>query len=307
MYAAERISASYGRVADALEPCEGLSLTSALDIGCGAGHDSFGLAALFDRVVAVDTRRRSLRAARRVAAATSVDRVRFVHADAERFAPGRPVDLVWCNVMSHNARSRVRLLERIRAATAPGGWLVYSEECEGYPPMELARAIVRRDGSETLERARQTVNGVHGRPGFRFYVAGTAAPILEELGYAVVHRTVESWQGLVYLERLWCRATTGPRGEIRGDADYLTRSDDLAGLAECSRSLATGRHLLPVERQALATQANGGGRLARLAAVLVAADGLDRPPAVRLTLRERVVGRRPDEKAWTRIEAAIDS
>ena len=86
-YAAERIEASYDNTAQLLEECPGMRLDAAYDVGSGAGHESFGLGAWFDRVLAVDFVRRAVWEGRRAAKAAGVERVRFERRDVETWRP----------------------------------------------------------------------------------------------------------------------------------------------------------------------------------------------------------------------------
>src|SRR3954453_12215426 len=115
-YAAGRIADSYANIERLIAECPGIRLGSAYDVGSGAGHESFGLAAWFDRVVCCDTSRRAVWQARKAARGASLHRVVFEHADAESWRPDERFSLVFANVMSHNGASRRRLVENLRAA-----------------------------------------------------------------------------------------------------------------------------------------------------------------------------------------------
>lgn len=233
-YTARRIAESYDLVDSVLQRCVDLRTRTALDVGSGPGFDSFALGTHFDRVVAIDVRRRSVRAARGIAKRAGVRRVHFIHADAQSWGSKDRRDFVWCNAMSHNGASRRRLIERLRGGMDEGGWLFYSEECEGYPALELDAAIQRRDGRALIDRLRQVVNGVCGRPGFRFFFSGTVRGQLERLGFRVRFQDKEDFNGLVYLERTWAVAheSSGP-GQPH-DLDY----DDLPPEVLAVRALA---------------------------------------------------------------------
>ena len=131
--------------------------------------------------------------------------------------------------MSHNTPSRTRLLAALTRALRPGGWLVYAEECEGYVGKSLCTAVAARDVAETRARIRQGLAGVLGRPVFRFFMSGTAGPLLTDLGCVVRARVQEQWGPLTMLERVWAqRRDTAVPAYRPADPDYLMLPDDLA-------------------------------------------------------------------------------
>lgn len=294
-YAAKRIVESYDTVPAVLERCEGSLRGSALDVGCGAGHESFGLAAHFERVVAVDTSRHAIRAARRLARAAGVEAVSFAVRDAEREPAGERFDFILCNVMSHNGSSRRRLLERLRDAAADGAWFLYSEECEGYAPLEIDAAIERRDARALTARLRQVVNGCARRPGFRFYFAASASAVLAELGLAVSVRETSDWNGIPMLERIWSTAADPPRASGGEDPDYAAPEPALIELRHSFERFVGERSRGPlgaatrgeIERLAAA----GDGRFSPFLLYMLMVDRV--PAALRAapSLAERAAGR----------------
>lgn len=214
-YSAHRIEESYKRTDEILARCGNIGRRAALDVGCGAGFDSFAWRTRFDRVVAIDTSRVAIREARRIAAAGATEGIEFVVADAERFTTQDRFDLVWCNIMSHNTKSRRALISRLAQPLTAEGCVAYAEECEGYAPMEIERAIERRDEPMLATRLRQVINGFVGGPGFRFFLAGTAPGLLERQGLEVTDHHVQAWKGLPIVERTFARQR--PRQPVAHD------------------------------------------------------------------------------------------
>ena len=310
-YAAGRIAESYSNVETVLAHCPGISLDSAYDVGSGAGHESFGLAAHFERVVACDTSRRAVWQARRAAKAAGLDRIEFQRADAERWRPDGRFSLVFSNVMSHNGSSRLQLLDELRAVMDDGGWLVYSEECEGYPPMEIHRAIEARDTAALRERLRQVLNGCLGRPGFRFFLAGSAGPELERLGFEIAERERKPWRGIDTLERLWARAARPAERAEREDPDYSSLDPGLRELrgwmGELVERARTGGLDAGARDEVERRVGESGNRLAPyLLYVLMAAEALPSfeasPSPVERARRRGPSWARPADPDWGRLE-----
>jgi SAM-dependent methyltransferase len=287
-YTRQRITEGYGYVDRMLSRTQSDRQRSAYDVGCGTGFDSFALAMHFDRVLAIDASRRWTRAARRLARRTGVGHVDFERRRVEVYAPGERFDFVYCNIMSEQVRSRRALIERLVEAAGPGGEIFYAQACEGYPPTEIARAIERRDGVELRLRLRQTINGFAGRPAFRFYLAGSAAPLFEAAGASVVGSDVGRTNGLPTVERLWLRRSDQADGPARsragGDADYL--------------ELPTGFEAL---RQTFLSAVTGDGR-SKPELIERARDGSNplAPWLVLLVMALETPGARPQEAGWLR-------
>jgi SAM-dependent methyltransferase len=313
-YTTSRIEASYDRVASILHDCQPRGDGLALDMGCGAGFDSFALAGWFERVTAIDSRRRAIRHARRLQQSTGVTRVTFVRGDAVVIRTD-PADLIWCNLMSHNVPSRRDLLTRTRDLLVDGGWLHYSEACEGYAPRELETAIARRDEREVRTRLQQIVNGLCGRPGFRFFIASTALHDLQRLGYQVTHTEHETWRSLRAVERVWARAdSTRPQRHPIGDRDYGEVPDGLVEVRRIARAaVKSGKGMgvdkfTPGQLEEAATTLNTP--LAPFLLLLLAIDvvpGFSLPP--QLFPRGRSAFRVPalmNERRWREVERLFE-
>lgn len=212
-YTLTRIEQSFGAVAARLAPCGDLDPGTAFDAGCGSAFDCFALADRLGAAYGVDVNRRAVREGRRIAARCGVREVRVERGTAEGLALSHPATLVWSNIMSHNTPSRVGLLRALIQAMKPGAWLVYAEECEGYPLLEIQRSAERRDAAAARARVRQALAGARGTPTVRFFASGTAGPIMERLGLEVLRTQVETTvQGGAIAERVWARRPAG--GEI---------------------------------------------------------------------------------------------
>jgi len=308
-YARQRIASSYEHVAGILEECPGVEFETAFDAGCGAGLESFGLAAQFDRVVAVDRSWRAIREARATARRAGISRIVFERGDVESYRTPSPFSFVFSNLMSHNAGSRRTLLGALTGGLCDGGWLCYSEVCEGYGPMEVHRAISERDAGALRERLRQILAGCTGERRFRFYLAGTAIPVLERLGFEVARSAATHCNGAVTVAQHWCRLDAR-REELGDDPDYATPDQLLEDVRVKSRRLAAER-----SRGALAPRRHAEverwvrestNRLSPLLLYVLMADVALRSFDPRASAVERVARRAPgrlrgSEPDWSRL------
>lgn len=277
-YARNRILASPAVIGGMLAKCPTTMRERALDAGSGPGYDTFALAEHFSEVLAVDADRGAVRAGRRIARRSGVTNVRFTREDIERVRDLGAADLVWCNVMSHNSQSRVRLLASLVAMLRPGGCLIYAEETEGYALAELARAIGERDLVTVRLRVRQVIAGILGIPRFRFFVAGSAECELSRMGSTVLAHDREAWNGLTTIDRVWA-LVDGPRSTVVGAGDYTTIDPDLRDVR--SRALEYLKMLerdgpVPATRMLRAASTAAGNRLAPLLLVFELASLLPR-------------------------------
>lgn len=236
-YGWSRIFGSFDTMENLLEPCEGLKPRRAYDVGCGTGYESFALASHFESVLAVDCAVRPIVRAGLLKHGSRVRRIRFVRTNASRFEPAERFDLCLCNLMSHNAEGRVRLLHRLATLSEDDGWLVYAEEAQGYAPMEIEAAIANRDVLALRTRLRQLVAGIRGDHGFRFFVAPTARYAVEAVGFEVIKEETSWWRSLPATHRMWCRRSEPVPEELIGeDADYVETPRDLLELRASSPS-----------------------------------------------------------------------
>ena len=104
---------------------------TALDIGCGIGHFTIGMARLVGpggRVIAVDLQERALAAVRRRAARAGLDdRVTTHRCAPDRIGVAGPVDFALAFWMVHETPSQVGLLSEVRDALRSGGRLLIAE------------------------------------------------------------------------------------------------------------------------------------------------------------------------------------
>jgi 2-polyprenyl-3-methyl-5-hydroxy-6-metoxy-1,4-benzoquinol methylase len=94
-----------------------------LEIGCGIGTDTIRFASCGAQVTAVDLTEKSLEVAQRRAEIFGLaDRVRFVHANAEKLSealPAEPYDLVYSFGVIHHTPNPESVLEEIRKYLGP--------------------------------------------------------------------------------------------------------------------------------------------------------------------------------------------
>jgi 2-polyprenyl-3-methyl-5-hydroxy-6-metoxy-1,4-benzoquinol methylase len=292
-YTRRRILESYSQIDEVLAIASPDRHEAALDVGCGAGYETFALAGEFDRVIAIDVSRRALRTARGLARRFRLERIHFRRRNALAPARSGPFDFVYCNVMSHGTRSRCELVRRLVLATKPGGSLFISEECEGYAPLEAERAILERDERLLRERLRQVINALLGLTSFRFFASGTLGPILANYGAAVTHTETHDWERLPYLERTWARRVKAVQSAPVAHPDYHVLPTSLRDVGDLCRPLL-GRRLSAHERLLVRQSARSDAQLAPLAMFLLMVEAVDpRLSAEHLPLTTRLRSRLP--------------
>lgn len=167
-----------------------------LEVGCGIGTDTLSFALSGASVVALDLSERSLELARRRAALYGVsDRIRFIHADAERLSeqlrPGR-YDLIYSFGVVHHTPHPDRALAEMRAFAGPGTTLklmVYHR----YSWKVIA--IVLGDGKGRFWRLDELVaarsEAQSGCPVTYSYSKRSARELIERHGFRLVSCSVE--------------------------------------------------------------------------------------------------------------------
>jgi ubiquinone/menaquinone biosynthesis C-methylase UbiE len=129
-----------------------------LDVGCGFGHFSLGMARLVGpggRVIAADLQERSLAILRRRALRAGLaDRITTHRCDAELCGAPGPVDFALAFWMLHEVPSAERLCREIAGLLAPGGRLLVVEPRfhVGEPMFEQEMGAAARAGLRVLER-----------------------------------------------------------------------------------------------------------------------------------------------------------
>lgn len=137
----------------------------ALDVGCGAGFNTEGLARIVGphgKVVAVDLQPRMLTMTeRRLRRSGLLDRVELVQAEADdlRLESQAPFGFAVAFWMVHEVPDPGRLLRQIGSALAPGGHLMVCE-----PRLH----VTRRAFEKSVEVARQEGFVEHDRPRVAF-------------------------------------------------------------------------------------------------------------------------------------------
>ena len=303
-YAARRISESYDHVTELLEPFAALGTGAAYDVGCGTGFDTWALREHFDRVLAVDVSRRAIARSRLLARRVGATGIDFRRADAQSWTPEERFDLVYCNLVSHNASRHDAFLDRLVAAMATDGHLYLAEITEGYVPMEVHAAVAARDSATLRARLRQALNGLLGKPGFSFLFSGRTPELLEQRGLQAVRRETTDWKGLATSERLWLRRASTT---VDADARFVGPGapEHVDELRARSRALALRRDddgLSPADvRLAQDWAATSDNPLAPLALLVVMADAA----LADLTSEPGPIGRRLEARLrpidWPRI------
>ena len=307
-YTKQRIEQSYSTVDTLLASREDMSPEAAIDVGCGSGFETFALGRYFDHVLAIDIDRQAIREARAIAVGASVSNVEFRRRNAETLRARHEFEFAYCNLMSHNVRSRPLIITRLREALRPCGIVAYSEITEGYAPMEIHRAIARRDQAQLSLRIWQIVRGVIGRSGFRFFQAGSARTLFEAAGFCLLTQESYTWNGLPFLERSLARGNESPRHSRR--MSHQLCPDPTAGFPELRRLFEEmiashrGRGFSPDQRTSIREFAETGrDRFAPFALFLLMGDlaGALRPWADSV-----IVGRLRHawERAWTLVSAS---
>lgn len=127
----------------------GLTPGRALDVGCGEGGDVLWLAGRGWQVTGLDWSQVALdRAAAHAAAAGFTERVEWVRGDIDAWQPPHAAyDLVTAHFLHPTAGQRRPLLDRLAAAVAPGGTLLWV----GHPHDEERAAVWGADRFATAQ------------------------------------------------------------------------------------------------------------------------------------------------------------
>jgi SAM-dependent methyltransferase len=292
-YTITRIEQSLDVVARRLAAAPEIAPGLVFDIGCGSAFDSFALADAVGETYGIDVDARAVAEGRLVAERAHVPEVLVDRAAVAVSHPPAPPSLVWCNIMSHNVPSRVDMLAHIASVTSAGALLMYAEASEGYALLELEHAVHARNAAAARARLRQAVAGASGTAAFRFFASGTAAPLLERLGFETLSVTAETaWRGVPVTERLWARRlNVAVAPPPQWDGDYMERVPWLARVREREAPLSGLEGVFETLDElatALRVSYSGTASIVRRA--------LDRAPAP--------LSREPD---WHRLDRIIDS
>jgi trans-aconitate methyltransferase len=140
---------------------------TALDAGCGAGHEARWLASRGWAVTAVDI------SAAALARTPGAQDVEWVQADLTTWTPGRSFDLVVTHY-AHPAMPQLDFYDRISHWVAPGGTLLVVAHQHGHAPGE----------------ASATPAGVTARLDAARWTIGTAETSVRTFGTATLHDVV---------------------------------------------------------------------------------------------------------------------
>lgn len=105
---------------------EGLTPGTALDLGCGTGHNALKLAARGWSVLGVDWATHAIEAAQQAAAQRGLD-ASFASGDVTTWQPPRHFDLVISTYALPGGTASEQVLQTAVAALAPGGTLIVAE------------------------------------------------------------------------------------------------------------------------------------------------------------------------------------
>lgn len=131
-----------------------------LDVGCGMGYFTLGLARLVGnsgRVIAADLQEGMLRGLRRRAEqAGLMERIRLLRCSRERIGVEESLDFALAFWMVHEVRQPERFLGEILAALRPGGRLLVVEPLIHVPARTFEQMVMRaeRTGFQVEDRPR---------------------------------------------------------------------------------------------------------------------------------------------------------
>lgn len=135
---------------------------TALDVGCGIGHFTLGLARLVGpggRVIAADLQERALAAVRRRASRAGLaDRITTQRCTPDRIGVAGPVDFALAFWMAHETPSQEALFGELAGVLRPGGLLLVAEPRLHVTPRQFEQAF---------EAAALAGLAVAGRPSVR--------------------------------------------------------------------------------------------------------------------------------------------
>ena len=119
---------------------EGRSPGRALDLGAGEGADAIRLALLGYHVTAVEISKVGADKIRRFAAAAGAD-IDVEEGDLTVYEPDGKYDLILCNGVLHYIEDKQAVIDRMKAATRPGGINVVSTWSDYTPVPECHRRV----------------------------------------------------------------------------------------------------------------------------------------------------------------------
>ena len=105
-------------------PAEAIRGGKALDVGSNIGHHSFNLRTRYDMdVLGIDDHPRNLEVANFLRNVSGLDRIRFLHADANSFRNDETFDLVVHFGTLDHLKHPMQALEHVAAMLSPDGYL----------------------------------------------------------------------------------------------------------------------------------------------------------------------------------------
>ena len=204
--------------------------THLLDVGCGDGALSIGLAEVCGRVTAVDLDADEFAAGAAYAASTGLDRVSFVAGDAASLDfPGHTFEAALAHSVLESGVDPAAVLAEIRRVLKPGGWL-------GVASVEYGGLVLAGPGSETLRRSNAVREALWQHSGAEPFLGRELRRLVGEAGFVDVEATTKAFS---YGTPDLVRAFANGRGAECADDAYvaeavatgLATADELAGMS----------------------------------------------------------------------------
>jgi ubiquinone/menaquinone biosynthesis C-methylase UbiE len=142
-----------------------------LDVGCGAGHLSFALAAHAQRIIAVDPSESMLATVRTVALERGLTAIETAQGQAEQLPfPDGGFDLICTRYSAHHWLDLPAALDEMRRVLAPAGWLLIIDllgEAQPLVDTWLQCLELMRDPSHVRNRSASDWSERIARAGFQ--------------------------------------------------------------------------------------------------------------------------------------------
>ena len=195
--------------------------THLLDVGCGDGALSVGLAARCAQVTAVDLDPAEFAAAREHVATSGPANVTFVEGDATALDfPDASFDAVLGHSVLESGADAARVLAEARRVLQPDGWI-------GVASVEYGGLVLAGPDADLLRRSNAVREGLWQHFGANPFLGRELRRLLGEAGFADVEATTKAFG---YGTPALVRAFADGRGSECADQEYVAEAVD-AGLA----------------------------------------------------------------------------
>jgi ubiquinone/menaquinone biosynthesis C-methylase UbiE len=195
--------------------------TELLDVGCGDGALSVGLAGRCARVTGVDLDPGEFAAAVEYVATSGPGNITFVEGDATRLDfPDDSFDVVLGHSVLESGADPVLVLEEARRVLRPGGWI-------GVASVEYGGLVLAGPEVDLLRRSNAVREGLWQHSGADPFLGRELRRLLGEAGFADVEATTKAFG---YGTPALVRAFGDGRGSECADPHYVAEAVD-AGLA----------------------------------------------------------------------------